>query len=270
MNTFDYHVSWRSRGKHSGSHTSTQRGMGMEFRGHTTLLNYPDPRRIDLRQTLRDPHEQVYVRVFNQKSAVPIYAVCDLSASMAEGKPAKLQLASQIITSIAESAQAQRDPFALIGFSDHVQEALTTTPSFRPQQALSLAKNLAQYPAQANSANGITEIYRYLPRERCLVFLISDFHFAESLLESALANLFRHHIVPMVLWSKAEYTDLPALGLLNMSDSESHAQRTVFLRQALRERIVAAFEQRRNMLYQNLCALIFCRFMWKIVLMRNS
>ena len=63
---FSYHISWRSRGRHAGSHSSTQRGMGMEFRGHTTLLSYPDPRRIDIRQTIRDPLEQVHVRIFNQ------------------------------------------------------------------------------------------------------------------------------------------------------------------------------------------------------------
>ena len=67
IKSFNAHIGWRSRGRHPGRHTSTQRGMGMEFRGHTTLLSYPDPRRIDIRQTIRDPMEQVHVRLFNQK-----------------------------------------------------------------------------------------------------------------------------------------------------------------------------------------------------------
>ena len=43
---FSYHIGWRSRSRRPGRHKSNQRGMGMEFRGHTTLLSYPDPRRI--------------------------------------------------------------------------------------------------------------------------------------------------------------------------------------------------------------------------------
>ena len=53
--TFDYHINWKSRGHHPGQHKSDQRGMGIEFAGHATLIDYPDPRRIDIRQTMRDP-----------------------------------------------------------------------------------------------------------------------------------------------------------------------------------------------------------------------
>ena len=79
IKSFDYHIGWRSRGRHPGRHASSQRGMGMEFRGHTTLLSYPDPRRIDIRQTIRDPLEQVHVRLFNQKSATPVYVICHIA-----------------------------------------------------------------------------------------------------------------------------------------------------------------------------------------------
>jgi uncharacterized protein (DUF58 family) len=77
---FSYHINWRSNSRRPGSHRSNQRGMGMDFRGHATLLSYPDPRRIDLRQTIRDPMEQIYVRIFNQKSATPVFVLCDILA----------------------------------------------------------------------------------------------------------------------------------------------------------------------------------------------
>src|SRR3954470_5019086 len=102
---FYYSIGWRSRARHPGSHNSNQRGMGMEFRGHTTLLSYPDPRRIDIRQTIRDPLEQVYVRIFNQKSATPVFAITDLSGSMNfGGSHRKIELAARIAESIAMSA----------------------------------------------------------------------------------------------------------------------------------------------------------------------
>ena len=77
--TFDYHISWKTRGHHPGQHKSDQRGMGIEFAGHSNLLDYPDPRRIDLRQTIRDPLEQIYVRIFNQRSSTPVMIASDLS-----------------------------------------------------------------------------------------------------------------------------------------------------------------------------------------------
>ena len=74
IKSFNYHIGWRSRGRHPGRHTSTQRGMGMEFRGHTTLLSYPDPRRIDIRQTIRDPMEQSGA-ISRKTSVRPLYLV---------------------------------------------------------------------------------------------------------------------------------------------------------------------------------------------------
>ena len=76
---FNYHINWKSKAIHPGSHKSDQRGMGIEFAGHSNLLDYPDPRRIDLRMTMRDPMDQVYVRIFNQRSATPIMIFNDLS-----------------------------------------------------------------------------------------------------------------------------------------------------------------------------------------------
>jgi len=67
LDLFNYHIHWKSTGHHPGQHKSGQRGMGIEFTGHSNLLDYPDPRRIDIRQTIRDPLEQVHVRIFNQE-----------------------------------------------------------------------------------------------------------------------------------------------------------------------------------------------------------
>jgi hypothetical protein len=32
---FDYHINWKTRGHHPGQHKSDQRGMGIEFAGHS-------------------------------------------------------------------------------------------------------------------------------------------------------------------------------------------------------------------------------------------
>ena len=247
---FSYHIGWRNRGRHPGRHASTQRGMGMEFIGHTSLLNYPDPRRIDLRQTLRDPMEQVHVRLFNQKSATPVYVICDLSGSMNFGsKTRKIRQAADIAESIARSATRNADPFGFVGFDDVVREDWISTQSFKSQRAIELAERLKDYHPLAVSGAGITDVWRFLPRERSLVFMISDFHMPMPLLEEALSNLTRHHIVPVVLWDDAEYKNLPDFGITAVTDPESGQKRTLLLRKKLRNKIIDSFEARREAIY---------------------
>ena len=247
---FSYHIGWRNRGRHPGRHASTQRGMGMEFIGHTSLLNYPDPRRIDLRQTLRDPMEQVYVRLFNQKSATPVYVICDLSGSMNFGsKIRKIRQAADIAESIARSATRNADPFGFVGFDDVVREDWISTQSFKSQRAIELAERLKEYHPLPVSGAGITDVWRFLPRERSLVFMISDFHMPMPLLEEAISNLTRHHIVPVVLWDDAEYKNLPEFGITAVTDPESGQKRTLLLRKKLRSKIIDSFEARREAIY---------------------
>ena len=248
---FSYHIGWRNRGRHPGRHASTQRGMGMEFIGHTSLLNYPDPRRIDLRQTIRDPMEQVFVRLFNQKSATPVYVICDLSGSMNFGaKTRKIRQAADIAASVARSATRNADPFGFIGFDEVVREDWISTQSFKPQRAIELAERLKEYHPQAVTGSGISDVWRYLPRERSLVFMISDFHMQLSELEGALSNLTRHHIVPVVLWDADEYKNLPEFGITAVTDPESGAKRTLFLRKDFRAKIIESFEARREAIYK--------------------
>lgn len=248
---FSYHIGWRNRGRHPGRHASTQRGMGMEFIGHTTLVAYPDPRRIDLRQTIRDPMEQVYVRLFNQKSATPVYAICDMSGSMNFGaKTRKLRRAADIVESIARSASRNADPFGFVGFDEVVREDWISTTSFKSQRAIELMERLKEHHPQMVSGNGIADVWRYLPRERSLVFMVSDFHMPLKQLEEALANLLKHHIVPVVLWDADEYTSLPEFGITAVTDPETGVKRTLFLRKEYRDRIIAAFEARREAIYK--------------------
>lgn len=246
---FTYHIGWRSRGRHPGRHASAQQGLGMEFRNHAPLIAHPDPRRIDLRQTLRDPFDQVYVRIFNQKSSIPVQVICDLSGSMGfSGHMRKMALASEITASVAYSAHRVNDPFSFVGFDDSIREDWLLRSSTRLHGGLDIARRLDDYHPAVKGANGLLEIGDYVPRERGLIFLISDFHLPLETLELALTPLVRHHVVPIVLWDAAEYRSLPEFGITSVSDSETGARRTLFLRRDYRERILQQFEKRRTAL----------------------
>jgi uncharacterized protein (DUF58 family) len=243
---FSYQIGWRSRGRHPGRHASVQRGLGMEFRGHAPLIAYPDPRRIDLRQTLRDPFDQVWVKIFNQKSSVPVFVVCDLSGSMGfSGQLRKLEVAAEITASAAWSAFRVNDPFGFIGFDETVREDWIFNSSVKVHGAFELAERLASYRPGHLGANGLQDVSRFLSRERALLLLVSDFHMPLEQLEQYLGTLIRHHVVPLVLWDAAEYRNLPKFGVASVTDCETGARRTLFLRKSFRERILQAFSDRR-------------------------
>ncbi len=244
---FNYHINWRSNSRRPGNHRSNQRGMGMEFRGHATLISYPDPRRIDLRQTIRDPMEQIHVRIFNQKSATPIFVLCDMSGSMQYGsQQSKISIAGDIAQSVAQSVTHNGDPFGLIGFDDEIREDWISTLSARPHMAIEMAEALKSYRPNAVGSTALIDTVRMLPRQRSLIFLVSDFHMPIKDLEDSLVLMLRHHIIPVVLWDTSEYNDLPDFGITNVTDPETGAKRTLFLRKKYKARILQSFVDRRK------------------------
>ncbi len=246
---FSYHINWRSNSRRPGTHRSNQRGMGMEFRGHATLLSYPDPRRIDLRQSIRDPMEQIYVRIFNQKSATPVFVLCDMSGSMQYGShQKKISIAGDVVQSVAQSVTHNGDPVGFIGFDDEVHDEWVSTLSARPHMAIEMAEKLKSHQPSEVGSRALIDTVNMLPRERSMIFLVSDFHMPIEDLEAALVLMLRHHIIPVVLWDTAEYDDLPDFGIANVTDPETGAKRTLFLRKEYKKRILESFAARRKII----------------------
>ena len=167
---FEYIVSWKSSSLQLGDHRGTQRGMGLDYRGNVNFVDYPDARRMDIRQTMRDPFEQVQVRQFNQESTTPIYAVCDLSSSMQfKGKQRKLDKAIEIATAVANSAYQAGDVFSFIGYNDHVLEDFTLPLSRNLHQSKEAIAQLHDYEKMRVGAEGITDVPNFLGQSRGLV-----------------------------------------------------------------------------------------------------
>ena len=244
--SFIYQVNWRSRSYHAGYHRGHQGGLGVEFRGNVPLVDYPDARRIDINQTIRDPNEQVHVRIFNQKNTTPIYAICDLSGSMQfTGQFNKMALAAEIAASIAYSTYQAGDTFSFIGFDKVVREDWMTKSSYRMQDAYELTQRLHTYTPSSAGSEGLLDVNRFIGQARGLVFLISDFHMPLETIEAALNTLSNHHVVPIVLWDAEEYRSLPNFGFSTIIDPETGQQRTLFFRKELKKRFEAMFAQRR-------------------------
>lgn len=246
---FEYVIPWKSTSIHLGSHRGTQRGLGFDYRGNVNLLDYPDARRMDIRETIRDPFEQVQVRQFNQESTTPIFAVCDLSSSMQfTGRQRKLDVALEVATAVAKTAYQEGDLFSFIGYNKDVIEDFTLPLSRNLHQSTEAIAALQHYHQMNVGAEGIAEVAQFIGQNRSLLFWISDFHMPLNVIEQTLNAFSAHCVVPVVLWDDQEYKKLPKFGFGSLIDPETGLNRTIFFRQEIKAKFIAAFNDRRHAL----------------------
>jgi len=234
-----YRLRWRPRGEKPGAHPARAEGGEGSFRGLLPLLARPDPRRIDLRATLRDPFDAVHVRSFAPRRAITVAALVDLSGSMGfdeampgHGPPEVARFAA----TLAASAAAGGDAFTLLAADDAPREDIRIAPTHRRGIAQEVLSRLAHAPASRRSARGLLAAAEDLPRRRCLVFLVSDFLIPAADLADLLDALWRHDVVPVVVRDSRTEGHVPAYGLMEAQDAETGARRLVVMRPSLRAR----------------------------------
>ena len=248
MDEFHYKVVWRARGQRQGFHASASQGSGMEFVGHAPLAGYGDPRRIDIRASLANPTGDWLVRLHRTRAALPVCVVLDLSASMGfAGVRRKLDVVQRFVGAAGFSARRTGDAFGLIAADDTVREQIWLPVTHARSAAQTALARLEGVTASRGSA-GLLEVMHWLPRNRALVFLVSDFHFPIDMLRQLLDGLAHHDVVPIVVWDGAEAERLPGFGLIDLADPETGQRRTVLMRAGLRKRWIEAFVRRRTVL----------------------
>ncbi len=230
-----YRVGAPVLGHFPGHHRSRRGDSGFEFRGHASLMDAPDPRRLDLHASLRNPIGDWVVRVHAQRKSVPVVVVADLSASMGfEGRRRKLDVLADFVDSLAWSAWRIGDGFGFIGCdvtvrSDFLQPATRVRGVGGP-----IAQRLRGFAPQGRSADSLPAAARYMGRQRALVFLVSDFHLPPELIADTLAALAAHEVVPVVLWDPLEFGLSAKRGLARVVDPETGRLRLVWWRPWLR------------------------------------
>ena len=249
LKEFHYKIDWRTKSHLPGHHRSTQSGGGLEFRGNVPLLSAPDPRRLDIRASLSDPFDQWYVRSFRQRSQVPVYLIADLSGSMGfRGENNKLDVLADFTESLARSVHRSGDRLGFIGCDDSLRSDFLVPPTHSLGAGLAIAERLRSLESKGKSAAGLVEAARYLSRQRCLVFLVSDFHLDDAILNAIMESLGTHFVCPIVLWDRAEFEPVPRFGITSVQDSETGRRQTIILRRSFQERLIAAFDSRRQYL----------------------
>jgi len=251
MREVHYRFATPAMGHFPGHHRSTRGESGFEFRGHASLLDAPDPRRLDLHASLRDPFGNWVVRVYSQRKSIPVVVVADLSASMGfAGARRKVDVLADFVDSLAWSAWRTGDSFGFVGCDSAVREDVLLPPTRMRGVGATLAQALRGLALEGASARGLLSASRYLGRQRALVFLLSDFHLPLPEVEALVASMAHHELVPVVLWDPIEFRLTARRGLANVVDPENGRRRLVWWRPALRDRWLAAQAQRREALLQ--------------------
>lgn len=244
-----YRVGAPVRGHFPGHHRSTRGSSGFEFRGHASLLDAPDPRRIDLHASLRDPFGTWRVRIHSERQSIPLMVVADLSASMSfRGREARTEVLADLVDSLAWSAWRHGDGFGFIGCDSEVRADLLQVPTRQRGAGAELARTLRAMHPTGRDARGLLDAPRHLGRQRALLFLVSDFHLPVETIAAVLDGFAAHDVVPVVLWDPIECGLSAARGLARVIDPETGRQRLVWWRPALRSRWQRWWAERRETL----------------------
>lgn len=252
MDAFYYHIGWRGRGGRVGGHPTKITGGHADFNAHVPLMQSFNPKRLDLRASLKTVPRQLMVRTFHEHYAIQTYAVIDMSTSMNfVGQQTKWRLATEIVQAIAWSAICNGDTFGCVGADDNLRMEVYEPSTYRAAIVEDIASKMRSVQfTQPAGIHALPRVSELLPTRRSLVFLISDFYMDEALLTQSLHSLAAHDVVPIVIWDSAEITDLPDWGWMRVNDMEGNGMRTVFLRPALKQAIKNSYHTRQQSLTQ--------------------
>jgi hypothetical protein len=116
---FHYRLPGRVSGQRPGSHPGSSIGAGQEFVTHMSLYDRPDPRRLDLRASLRGFNDDWLVRVNRQRAGAAVRAIVDVSASMTfGGQRPKLHVVADFVEALGLSAFRVGDAVGMMAFDE--------------------------------------------------------------------------------------------------------------------------------------------------------
>jgi uncharacterized protein (DUF58 family) len=264
---FHYRLRGRVSGQRPGSHPGSSIGAGQEFVSHKSLYDRPDPRRLDLRASLRGLNDEWLVRVNRQRAGASVRALVDVSASMMFGsRRPKLHVVADFIEALGLSTFRVGDAVGMMAFDEAERTDLFVPARVSRGMGSLMGTALreacerggadgAAYatgtsfsrrtPTDKRLSDGLEDAASRLAGQQGLVFLVSDFHWPLERLDIALDLLAHAGVVPVVVWDPAETEPPTRNSLASLRDAESGAHRTLWLRPRLREQWRRGVEQRR-------------------------
>jgi len=232
----------------AGAYRSVFRGRGIEFEEVREYQPGDDIRSIDWNVTARCGRP--FVKRFVEEREMTVMILLDQSASLACRTPrrAKSSLAAEICALLAFAAVRSNDRVGLITFTDRIERYVPPAKGSRHAQRVVAA--LLQAPGgQGTDLAAALGYLERVQRRGSLVFVVSDFLAADFRLP--LAAVARHYEVIAVSLTDSSDEQLPAVGLLRVSDPERGTRHLVDTAAAeLRERYRQLAATRRGQISQ--------------------
>jgi len=237
---FSYRYPHKVYGSLPGVHQGKSLGTGDSFASFSDLFDYPDPRRLDLRATIRDNmatgNNNYLVRRYEQRSPITLWMMADLSRSMAISNVNHDQLAN-LAQLVAHSAVGMGDRFGLAGFDSGLRHDVYMMPTRQRSMPLIAADMIRDAEAApAAGVDGLIHAANMITSKHAIVFLASDFCCDIDVVDKALRQLSRYTVVPIV-WKHDDVNHLPShAGWTEMCDSETGERRSIWMRPSIKKR----------------------------------
>ena len=202
-----------------GEYHSAFKGRGIEFSEVRPYQIGDDIRSIDWNVTARTG--EAFIKVFEEEREQTLLLAVDISGSGNFGSQDKFkrEIAAEICAILGFSAIKNNDKVGLLLFSDQVE--LFVPPRSGRRHVLRLIRDLfAHDPESAGtSLNTVLEHILNVTRRRSIVLLVSDF--LDRDFERALRMVSRRHDTVAVHLQDVREFELPALGLVQLVDTET-------------------------------------------------
>ena len=244
MEFFNYSISWRSKNYRYGNHLSSKIGNDFEYSGSQNFNDHPDLSSIDIKNSITDPYENIFVKTFNLNNPVNLVALCDISSSMFAVKEnnSTIKLLAKII---AASAVEHDDFFSMVCYNDAIKNNFFLEPGNNLFNINRWVDSLVFKTARTTSKN-ISGLAHKIPYEKSLVFWISDFHHSHDHIYAMIDQLSNHHVIPIYLSSENEIKNLPSYGFKKFIDAELNVEREIFLRPKVKNKLLHDYQESKE------------------------
>lgn len=247
MNHFNYSISWRSKNYCYGNHLSAKIGNDFEYSGSKNFNDHPDLSSIDIKNSITDPYENIFVKTFNLNNPINLLALCDISSSMFALRE-NYSTIKTFAKVIAASAIEHGDMFSMLCYNDAIKNDLFLEPNNNIHNINQWIDAQVFEGVRATSLN-TSGIGQKIPSEKSLVFWISDFHHSPDHIDEMIEKLSNHHVIPVYLSSENEIKKLPNYGFKNFIDSEMNVEREIFLRPKVKHKLLHDYHESREKIF---------------------
>ena len=239
LDRFEIYPHGMHRGGQIGRRRSPSRGTGLEFADHKEYSAGDDIRYIDWNVYAR--LDEVFVKIFEQEEALPVYVLVDQSVSMAIGSPSKAAFAGKLAAALSYVGLANQDEVRVSLFGDGLaSSSKTLRGKTRIYEVLDMLDLTPRGPTNLSAA---MESFSGQMGLAGMVFVISDFLDPRGLLSGVRLLAGRKFTVQGIHVVAPQELTPDLSGDVELEDVETGRQLRVSTRRDTLERYRAFFEE---------------------------